>query len=1139
MSSQPLRVTDLIASADSATRDTAIDTWCASRSVAELLADCAELDAYRRRETNLYQRVRALFFLTAIHRYHLPARPALPRLGRVPYDGFRHLLERRFEEAITVFATAQAAHGPSETLSSALAAAHHALAFQTLADQVRRTVRSTRGNAWMFRLGHPLDQPLRVRPELLTRENASSTDAPSAVPYPLLRERTPVRMDLTHCGWSDIFFLGMDFPAGARVLNISVDLGLHGRDPAPRPPVEAFFRVIDEPVIRLASVDLEATATLTTLDDVFDFGRDYLGLLKAAVIAAGLVPPGIESSGASLAELLGTIFGPGRGFELVSSVNRIPKGSRLAVSTNLLGALIGVCMRATGQIRALSGPSDETERRIVAARAILGEWLGGSGGGWQDSGGLWPGIKLIEGAPALPGDPEHGMSRGRLLPRHTLLGPDRISAAARQKLSDSLVLVHGGMAQNVGPILEMATEKYLLRSEPELTARRRAVATLDDILALLAAGDIRGLARALTENFFGPLQTMIPWVSNLYTEQLIARTRAAFGEDFWGFWMLGGMSGGGMGFIFAPHRRTEAQARLLEIMLATKRELQASLPFAMDPVVYDFAINEHGSVAALLTGTAALLPVEFYQLTVPALLRRDARDLTARERTDVAQFTKTARTVPAFTAALPTLLDRLLPSSSDTTRASHGLDTLLAQNGFDRAQHEQIRADLRAGRIGLAMNRLAPSTRIEDVSSSDLFNLSSSDGWSPLAGDGSASRAPHRPPAGSYREAGEAALRRGECAVITYAAGVGSRWTQGAGVVKALHPFAKFAGQHRSFADVHLAKSRHTAALYGTDVPHVFTTSNLTHAPIEHTLRTAYPDAFDRTLFLSPGRSIGLRLVPAVRDLVFAWEETAQQKLDEQKEKMRDSVRAALTNWARTVGEGADYTDNLPGQCLHPVGHWFEIPNLLKNGTLARLLAARPQLRTLLVHNIDTLGAALDPALVGWFQSSNATLGWEVIPRRIEDHGGGLARVDGRVRLVEGLALPRESDEFNLTYYNTNSCWIDIDRLLTLFGLTRAELADANRTAAAVRAMAARVPTYVTLKDVKKRWGHGQEDVYPIAQFEKLWGDMTGLAECTNVFAAVPRQRGQQLKDQAQLDSWARDGSAAGIEVLCCWSQNA
>jgi hypothetical protein len=817
----------LIQSSDPATRDRAVDQWCEGRSAAELLAACDELDAYRRQETNLYQRVRALFFITAIHRYHLPARPELPRSGRVPYEGFRHLLERRFEEAIAAFLAAQRAHGPSETLASALAAAHHALAFQTLADQVRRTVRSTHGNAWMFRLGHPLDQPLRVRRELLVRDGADA-------PHVLLRELTPVRMDLTHCGWSDIFFLGMDFPEGARVLNISVDLGVHGRDATTRPPVEAFFRVIDEPVIRLASVDLEASACLTTLDDVFDFGRDYLGLLKAAVIAAGLVPPGIERSGASLADLLAPIFGPGRGFELVSNVNRIPKGSRLAVSTNLLGALIGVCMRATGQIQSLTGPMQESERRIVAARAILGEWIGGSGGGWQDSGGLWPGIKLIEGAPAQPGDPEHGVSRGRLLPRHTLLGLDRIPAAARKKLQDSLVLVHGGMAQNVGPILEMATEKYLLRSEPEWTARRRAVATLDDILEKLAAGDIRGLGQALTENFFGPLQTIIPWVSNRYTEQLIARTRAAFGEDFWGFWMLGGMSGGGMGFIFAPERRAEAQAKLLEIMLATKRELENSLPFAMDPVVYDFAINEHGSVAALLTGSEALLPVAFYQHAVPGWLRREARDLTPRERADLQQFARAARTHTAFGDALPSLLDRMLPSAGSGDRTTPQLETLLAENGFDRAQHEQIRTDLRAGRIGLAMNRLSPSTKIEDVSAAELFDSTQA--------------------TAALRRAGEAALRAGEVGVVTYAAGVGSRWTQGAGVVKGLHPFAKFAGEHRSFIDVHLAKSRRTARDFGGAVPHVFTTSYLTHAPTERHLRDHHGAAWERTVFLSPGR---------------------------------------------------------------------------------------------------------------------------------------------------------------------------------------------------------------------------------------------------------------------------------------------
>lgn len=51
-------------------------------------------------------------------------------------------------------------------------------------------------------------------------------------------------------------------------------------------------------------------------------------------------------------------------------------------------------------------------------------------------------------------------------------------------------------------------------------------------------------------------------------------------------------------------------------------------------------------------------------------------------------------------------------------------------------------------------------------------------------------------------------MKRGELAIVTLAAGVGSRWTQGAGVVKALHPFCKFAGVHRTFIETHLAKSR-------------------------------------------------------------------------------------------------------------------------------------------------------------------------------------------------------------------------------------------------------------------------------------------------------------------------------------------
>ena len=216
-------------------------------------------------------------------------------------------------------------------------------------------MRSLRGNQWMFRAGHPADYPLSLRPELVLQN-------PGGL-YPILRECTPVRADLTHSGWSDIFFLGMDFPEGARVLNIAIDLAVRGAGTnAPIPPVEAYFRVIDEPVLRLTSVDLKASADLTSIAEVFDFARDYLGLLKAAVIASGLVPPGMEGVTQPLSDLLERLTRvPGRGIEIVSKDNNIPKSSRLAVSTNLLASLIAVCMRATGQIRALTGSLTEDD----------------------------------------------------------------------------------------------------------------------------------------------------------------------------------------------------------------------------------------------------------------------------------------------------------------------------------------------------------------------------------------------------------------------------------------------------------------------------------------------------------------------------------------------------------------------------------------------------------------------------------------------------------------------------------------------------------------------------------------------------------------------------------------------------------
>ncbi|MCP4170285.1 MAG: UTP--glucose-1-phosphate uridylyltransferase [Fuerstiella sp.] len=1094
----------VIISDDPAVRNLSLDGCCRGLSAEQLMLQCAELDKFRRQCDNLYERVRALFFLHSIYRYHLPELLQGRESGFIPFAGYEQFLGRRFPESIDAFLNAQSSSGPTVTLASALAEAYHRMAFQTLANQVRRSVRTVKGNQWMFRTGHPADMPLRIRPELLHIAAESGC-------FPALRERTAVRMDFTHSAWSDIFFLGMDFPEGAQVINASVDLGVRGKHAAPQPPIDCSLRVIDEPLLRLVSIDLDSKADIYDISEVFDFGRDYLGLLKAAVIAAGLIPPGMEGCGAPVSDVFSRMIGAGKGLEVVSRVNEIPKGSRLAVSTNLLGSLISMCMRATGQVSQFIGSLAETDRRLVAARAILGEWIGGSGGGWQDSGGVWPGIKLIQGAVATESDPEFGVSRGRLMPQHSVFDHEAVTSETRERLQQSLVLVHGGMAQNVGPILEMVTEKYLLRSEKEWAARQDAIGLLDEVTDALKRGDIAAVGRATDRNFAEPLQTIIPWCSNAYTEELIRRCREEYGARFHGFWMLGGMSGGGMGFIFDPAVRTQAQDWLQSMMLDVKQSMQDRIPFAMDPVVYDFAINDNGTFAELYTD--AEMPQGYRSLMVPDLLRQNISSLSPMRRRELERTGDFCRDEKVGSDLVQRLLNRILPGSAASDGTASSLESLLAENGFDAIAHDQLREDLLSGRLGLAQNRLASSVTIEDVAETDVF-----DARCDITAE--------------HTELGRAALADGRVAVVTLAAGVGSRWTQGAGVVKALNPFCRMNRRFRSFLDVHLAKTRRVGHDFGVVPPHVVTTGYLTDGPIRKEVEAVYGS---QNVFVSLGVSVGLRMVPTVRDLSFAWEEMPQQILDEQQEKMRASVRAALTKWAQSSGEASDYTDNLPWQCMHPVGHWYEIPNLLLNGTLQTLLEQQPQLHYLMLHNIDTLGANADAGVLGAHLQSGADLSFEVISRRLDDRGGGLARVDGKVRLVEGLAMPREEDEFNLSYYNSLTTWISIERLLSIFGLKRGDLGDRTKVDNAIRELSRRIPTYITLKDVKKRWGRGQEDVFLVSQFEKLWGDMTTLPEIDCRFIVVPTQRGQQLKDPAQLDGWLRDGSAAHVESLVRW----
>jgi hypothetical protein len=1084
----------------------------ASLSSEQLLEALLEVEEFRKTTPSLYDKVRAILFLYAGFRFFLADDKSIPQAGIISYAGFEDLLSRRFENAISVFLAALKSEGPNAALLSALADGYHHLSFQILADQVRKSVRSSKGNQWMFRVGHREEHAIKIHPSLLEKKDDSLF-------YPILHEQTSVRMDLTHSGWSDIFFLGMDYPEGARVINLSIDLGVFGRDKTIRPPLNSYVRVITEPVIRITSVDLNTAKDIADLEDLFNFGNDYLGLIKAGIIASGLVPPSFEGTNQSLPEILQKIVAPGMGIELVTKVNDIPKGSRFAVSTNLLGSIISLLMRATCQTKNLQGPLEEYERRLDASRAILGEWIGGSGGGWQDSGGVWPGIKAIEGTFSKKGDPEHGVSRGTLLPQHTVFGGDSIHPEMEEKIMRSLVLIHGGMASNVGPVLEMVTEKYLLRGENEWEARQHTNQIFEDIRNAIKEGDIKKLGNSTEKNFYEAIKRIIPFATTYYTEQIIAKAKEAFGDDYYGFLMLGGMSGGGMGMFVNPEHYDEYKVKVLEIVKQTKKELSDSLPFAVEPVVYDWRINHKGTWSNLLQGNEAMMPDQYYGIHVSELVRKEAATIPYLRRAEIDFYTTNTNKNDVAYPLLRTIISNLFKVSDPSVQGNRSkedekADSIKKANGFDYIQHEEIREDLVKGRIGLSRNRLPVETLIQDVPEDALGNYENGE---------------------QYIAIGKDAIKNQSVGVLTLAAGVGSRWTKGAGVIKAISPFIEMEGRHRSFLELHFTKTKKVATEYNINVPHVVATSYLTHSSIDKKINQTNNYDYTGSVYLSPGRSIGQRFVPTERDLRFLWEEMQQETLDENKQKVRESVRNSLIKWAKGKGEGSDYVDNIAAQRFSPLGHWYEVSNLIRNGVLAKLLKENPSVQTLMLHNIDTLGADVDPIALGYHLSSRNVLTFEVIARRIEDRGGGLAKVNGFNRLLEGLAQPHEEDELKLSYYNSNTTWIQVDALLQLFGLTRADLQNADDAflAAAVRKLAQRMPTYVTIKDVKYRWGHGQEDIYPVAQIEKLWTDMTALNDIKCGYMVVPRMRGQQLKDPAQLDSWITDGSYKYIAGLC------
>jgi UTP--glucose-1-phosphate uridylyltransferase len=115
-------------------------------------------------------------------------------------------------------------------------------------------------------------------------------------------------------------------------------------------------------------------------------------------------------------------------------------------------------------------------------------------------------------------------------------------------------------------------------------------------------------------------------------------------------------------------------------------------------------------------------------------------------------------------------------------------------------------------------------------------------------------------------------------------------------------------------------------------------------------------------------------------------------------------------------------------------GHGDFLRSIRSSGVLSELRSRG--VRTLLLSNVDNLGARVDPLVVGAHLAGGRPLTAEVTRKRPGDVGGAPVLVDGRPMIVEGFRFPPGFDQGSVPIFATNTFAFDLDALGTEHELT-------------------------------------------------------------------------------------------------------
>lgn len=239
----------------------------------------------------------------------------------------------------------------------------------------------------------------------------------------------PVRLDLAG-GWTDTPPYCLE--NGGTVVNVAVDLN-------DTEPIQAEFRLLDEPLVRLVSRDLGKSLTISdpeTLRRPIEPG-DPFALMIVALRLAGIAPCPAETT---QRRWLSRLVRSARGFELTTT-SHLPKGSGMGTSS-ILGAATLAVLRAAAR-------RDTRPLTLVEQTLLLEQHLG-TGGGWQDQvGGIVGGVKITESKPGIP--------------QSLKIRPLPLSASHARDLESRLVVYFTGQQRLARNILREVMGRYLSR----------------------------------------------------------------------------------------------------------------------------------------------------------------------------------------------------------------------------------------------------------------------------------------------------------------------------------------------------------------------------------------------------------------------------------------------------------------------------------------------------------------------------------------------------------------------------------------------------------------------------------------------------------------------------------------------------